>query len=124
MALLLVNGIAVPDPSEMKWGKQDVSIPDSGRTLDGRMHKGKVAEKIKIELKWPSTTPDVVHEILSAFNHEYFNVTYFDPLAGDTVTKEFYTGDMSAPVRWWCERDNSGRVQKWYTEVAFNIIEV
>lgn len=112
-----------PDPSDMEWGKQDVSAPGAGRTLDTNMHKDKVGEKRKLTLKWPSCEPEDAHLVLVAFNDEYFNVTYYDPLIGADTTKTFYCGDMSAPVRWWCEHDLNGRPQKWYGSVAFDIIE-
>ena len=44
-------------------------------------------------------------------------VTYWDPLVGTDVTKEFYTGDMEADVRWWAK----GRER--YSTVEFDVIE-
>ena len=123
MAMLIVNGTELPDPSEMEWGLMDVSDSDAGRTQDALMHKNRVAQKRKIQLKWPSCKPEDAHAILVAVNSEYFDVTYYDPLDGKTETRNFYVGDRSAPVRQWCERDQGGRPQHWYTSVSFNIIE-
>lgn len=105
-------------PSSLTWGKQDISNSDSGRAqYTGLMYKNKIGEKIKINLSWRALNPADTHKVLNAFKDEYFNVTYFDPLQGSEVTKEFYCGDMSAPVHMWTENG------KLYSNVAFNIIE-
>lgn len=111
-----VNGTDVPTPSEFGWSIQDVSAPDSGRTLDAMMHKERVARKEKIQLKWLGKTPEVAAQILQLFQDEYFNVTYRCPLTNSVVTKEFYCGDQSAPYYWWCD---GGR----HESISFNIIE-
>lgn len=111
-----VDGVDVPIPSEFGWSIQDVSAPDSGRTLDGLMHKERVTRKEKIQLKWNGKTPEETATILQAFAPEYFNVTYVCPLTNSVQTKQFYCGDQSAPYYWWC---NGGL----HESVSFNIIE-
>lgn len=111
-----VNGSDVPIPSEFGWSIQDVSAPDSGRTLDGLMQKERVTRKEKIQLKWNGKSPEDTATILQAFADEYFNVTYVCPLTNSVVTKQFYCGDQSAPYYWWC---NGGLLES----VSFNIIE-
>ena len=111
-----VDNVDVPIPSEFGWSLQDVSAPDSGRTLDAVMHKERVARKEKIQLKWNGKTPEETSTILQAFAPEYFDVTYVSPLTNTQVTKTFYCGDQSAPYYWWC---NGGL----HESVSFNIIE-
>ena len=111
-----VNNVDMPVPSKFAWSLQDVSAPDSGRTLDAVMWKNRVAQKEKIALEWLGCTPAVAATILTAFNAEYFNVTYRCPMTNTVVTKEFYRGDASAPYYWWCD---GGR----HENVAFDIIE-
>lgn len=111
-----VNGSDIPIPSEFGWSIQDVSAPDSGRTLDGLMQKERVTRKEKISLKWNGKSPEDTATILQAFADEYFNVTYVCPLTNSMVTKQFYCGDQSAPYYWWC---NGGLLES----VSFNIIE-
>lgn len=117
MAILWVNGTGVPTPSSLSWGKQDISSSESGRDQTGYMFKEKVTEKVKLQLQWNYITPEKAHRVLSLFSDEYFNVTYFDPLVGDYTTKEFYCGDMSAPM--YMFTDNN----KLFANVAFNVIE-
>lgn len=58
-----------------------------------------------------------IHQILVAFDPEYIMVTYWDPLAGTDVTKEFYTGDMEANVKWWAKGHER------YSTLDFDVIE-
>lgn len=115
--MLSVDGVPVKTPSKMSIGFQDVSNSDAGRTQDALMHKNLVARKRKIDLVWASPTPEEAHAILTAFYPEYFNVTYYDPLDGGTVTRTFYSGDKTAPVKIWSVNN------KRYESISFNIIE-
>jgi len=117
MAMLIVDGVEIREPSEFTWGLNDVDASDSGRTQDGKMHRNRVTQKRKINLSWSMPTPDETSAILSAFNPQYFDVTYFDPLDNATMTRTFYASDKSAPVHVWQAN------KKYYTSVSFNIIE-
>ena len=101
----------------MTWGLYDVSASDSGRTQDTIMHKNRVGRKRKLNLSWSSPTPAEAKEILTAFAPEYFNVSYFDPLVGAEVTKNFYCGDQSAPVKIWSVGN------KLYENISLDVIE-
>ena len=116
--ILRVNGRAVKTPSSMTWGFQRVSAHDAGRTEDTIMHVNQVGTKRKIQLTWVNITPEDAHNILNAFAPEYLSVNYFDPMAGGYITKTFYTGDMSAPVKMFTVN------KKIYESVSFDIIEV
>ena len=115
--MLSVDGVPVKTPSSMSIGFQDVSNSDAGRTQDALMHKNLIARKRKIDLVWAAPTPEEAHAILTAFYPEYFQVTYYDPLDGETVTRTFYSGDKQAPVKIWFAN------HKRYESISFNIIE-
>lgn len=117
MAMLLVDGVEIKDPSEMTYGLQDVDSAGSGRTQDGYMHRDRVAQKVKISLSWSMTTPEETAAILQAFDPEYINVTYPDAKLNAVVTREFYAGDKSCPVQIWTVNS------KYYNKITFNIIE-
>lgn len=110
-----VDGAYIPIPSEYQYDLQDVSAPNSGRTEDALMHKQRVAQKVKIELKWNNIKTSEVSEILNAFNPEYLSVTYLDAKAGGFQTKTFYVGDRTAPLY-------NAELALWQ-DVSFNIIE-
>ena len=113
-----VNGTDMPCPSKFAWGLQDISAPDSGRTLDGKMWKNRVGQKVKIDLEWAAVSCEDCATILQAFNSEYFNVTYHDPKENANVTKEFYRGDASAPYYWWVPNQRFN-----FQTISFSIIE-
>ena len=34
----------------LKWSRNDIDSPNTGRTLDGLMHRGRVATKIRLDI--------------------------------------------------------------------------
>lgn len=108
----------IPDPSSLQWGLQDVSDPNAGRSLDGKMHPNKITQKRKLELTWNGVDFATTSEILQAVQPETFSVTYLDALTNTTQTRTFYVGDRTAPVHSYAVG------YRWYTTVSFNLIEV
>ena len=117
MAMLVVDGVPIKEPSEMTYGLQDVSASNAGRTQDTIMWKNRVGQKVTLGLAWSMTTPEETAEILQAFDPEYIMVTYHDAKLNRKVTKEFYSGDKTAPVHIWSVN------RKYYNKISFNIIE-
>lgn len=115
--MLTVDGKKIKTPSEMEWGLQDVSASNAGRTQNGQMQKLRIAQKRTLKLSWSNPSPEEVSAILKAFNPEYFNVRYFDPMQCGYVTKTFYAGDRTAPFKIWTVRN------KRFSSVSFDIIE-
>lgn len=115
--MIKADGEKVKTPSVFSWGLQDISASDAGRTDDAVMHKNRIAKKRKIDLAWAMPTPEEAHAILVAFDPEYINLTYYDPLDGAIVTRTFYTGDKTAPVKIWTVSN------KRYESISFNLIE-
>lgn len=110
-----------PDPSALEYGIQDVSAPDAGRVNDtnATMYKLRVAQKRKLKLTWNCPTDEEAHKILQAFNPEYFYVRYYDVLDGQYETRCFYSGDKTAPMKWF---EIPGRPTR-YSTLSFDIIE-
>ena len=117
MAMITVGNTALPDPSAFTWGKADISAADSGRTEDTIMHKNRVGTKRQLHLEWQNKDPATTAAILQAFEPEYVSITYPDALTGTNLTKTFYTGDQSAPVRYWWVG------HKRYQSISFDVIE-
>lgn len=115
--MLWVDGKPIPKPSKFDWGLNDISASDAGRDQSATMYKMRIGQKRTISLSWPMPNKEEAKIILNAFNPEYFDVRYYDPLEGDFVTKNFYCGDRSAPVRIWTVGNQR------YSEISFNIIE-
>lgn len=108
------------DPSGFKWGLQDISSADAGRTLanGNPMEKMRTSQKRKIALTWTLPTAAQTSEILKAFNPEYFYVRYFDPMDAEMQTRRFYAGDRTAPMQWYQLKDGTR-----FSTIEFDIIE-
>lgn len=112
--IIKINNAKIPTPSSYKMSIQDVSAPGAGRTLDSKMHKKKIAQKVKIELSWKYVNFSQGTTILNLTGSEYFTVTFIG-IKGTTETKEFYRGDVSA--------DFYGEPINGWAPLSFNIIE-
>lgn len=86
--------------------------------MNGTMHVNLITRKRKLELKWRGVDFATASEILQAVHPKTFWVEYLDAEENRRLQKEFYVGDRTAPVHSYYQG------QQWYTEVAFNIIEV
>ncbi len=116
--MIRVNGAGFT-PSAMTVSIQNVNSADSGRVLNSNatMYTNRITRKYKIQLEWWGPDPAETSRILRAFAPEYFNVTFTDPYSNSAVTKTFYSGDQSIPVKVWTSNN------KRYSKVSFNIIE-
>ena len=116
-SLIVVDGVAMPQPYQYSWSLQDVSAPGAGRTEDALMHKDRVAQKRKLALAWRMKDTSVTAMILQAFNPEYVQVRYWDMLDNCYETRTFYSGDKDSPVKlWWVGRH-------LIETISFDIIE-
>ena len=116
--MLKINSVLTKTPSTMTWELMDLSSEDSGRTLDGLMHKDVVAQKIKLSCVWNNLDRATTSSILKAVNSSIFlDITYPDAMAGMDVTKKFYVGDRSAPFKMWTVGT------KVFSSVSFEFIE-
>ncbi len=110
------------DPSKMDISIQSVSAADAGRDESGLMHVRYIATKYKIELEWLCPSPALTKSILKAVQptagHEYVSVDFVDPVSNSQQTKYMYVGDRNAPYQMW------GRKRKFFSRVAFDLIEI
>lgn len=116
-SLMKVDGVKIKTPSSFSWSLQDISASDAGRTDDAIMHKNRIAQKRKLSLAWNNPTKEQTSEILKAFNPEYITVVYPDAMSGSNESREFYSGDKTAPMKIWTVNN------KRYSQISFDIIE-
>lgn len=90
-----------PPPDDYSWGLQDISASEAGRTQDANatMHKMLITQKRKINVSWKNRDSATIAALLQAFNQEYVNVTYHDPMTDTWQTRTFYTGDKSSAYK-------------------------
>lgn len=102
----------------LKWSRNDVDAPNSGRTLDGRMHRGRVATKIRLDITCRPLMAEELRMVLNAIYPEYVTVTYDDPMQG-RVVKEMYSNNNPAS---YCLLKPDGT--EWWSDISFPLIEV
>lgn len=80
----------------IKWQRNDLDAPDSGRTLDGVMHRSRVASKVTLEITCRPLTTSEARVVLAAIYPEFVTVVYDDPQLGTTSTKTMYSNNNPA----------------------------
>jgi hypothetical protein len=116
VAIILVDGVAIPTPSEMSVGVMDLSKAE--RNANGLMLIERIATKQKLEFTWAFLTEFQLRNLLSAVSPVFFSVTYPDPELAGTKTGSFYVGDRNMGV---LDFDNAGTPR--YKDVSFNFIQ-
>lgn len=103
MSFFKINDTEIKTPQGCTWSLQDLSSEDSGRTLDGIMHKDIVAQKRKLVCKWGTMTWQECSIIANFMKNKGVKVTLYYPdiLTGTYISKDFYTGDMTVPYFDW-----------------------
>ena len=101
----------------IRWTRFDVEAPDTGRTLDGRMHRGRVAIKTRLDISCRPLKTNEAMTVLRAIEPEFVTVRYSDPVDG-TTTKTMYSNNI--PVTCSAVLDNG---QALWTGLTFPLIE-
>lgn len=99
MFRLLIDGIDVTPYiafKGVKWTRNDVDSPDTGRTMDAVMHRGRVASKIRLDISCKPLTDSEASTVLNAIYPEYVTVQYTDPQVGGLVTRTMYSNNNPA----------------------------
>lgn len=93
-----INGVAIPTPSEYTFDVEDLSSQNTGRTLDGTMHKDVVAVKDTYTCTWKKLSWQDAADLLNAIDaKEQFSFTHADPRRpGRFVTGIYYVGKRSS----------------------------
>lgn len=102
----------------LKWQRSDIDAPNSGRTLDALMHRGRVATKIRLDVTCRPLTRAEASRVLTAIMPEYVTVTYTDPQKGTNVSKTMYSNNNPASF---CIRHDDGT--EWWAGIEFPLIE-
>lgn len=115
-----IEGISVPIPDNYSQIVTDLSSEETGRTLDGRMHKDVVAVKMSAPLEWSRLEWEIASQLAKAVDGKSsINCKFMDVRNPYKMTsKVVYIGDRTfEPV----EFDTDGKV---YWSVSFSEIEV
>lgn len=88
----------IPPVSKFRYILHDISREDAGRTEDMMMHKNRIGQSVELELGWSYLTLEQVNRVLTAFNEEYIEITYHDPMKNTNRTATFYVADREVPI--------------------------
>ena len=119
--VLTINGVDITPYiafGGVKWERSDIDASDSGRTMDGVMHRGRVASKIRLDVTCKPLTTAEASKVLSAILPEWVTVKYTDPMAGTTLTKTMYSNNT--PATYLIKKPNG--VEYW-NGITFPLIE-
>ena len=100
------------------FGFYAVEAPDAGRTLDGKMHRGLVAIKEKMEIKTVPLTKSKVASIYALLTPETFNVRV-TPYPGTNAAKTFEMYSNNFKTNYTIHRANDD-----IQSISFPLVEV
>lgn len=96
MAMLRVNGAAIPAPSAMKATIFDASS-GVNRNAKGNAVLDRTAVKRRLELAWAHLAGDALAELLQAMDG-FFAVSYPDPESGAVQEMTCYCSERTAEI--------------------------
>lgn len=77
----------------LKYSRNDIDSANAGRTLAGKMNRGRVTSKVKIEISLIPLTQEQAQMILKLIYPEYVTVNYIDPRVGERNV-QFYSNNV------------------------------
>ncbi len=122
---MTVGGYEFPEPST--YNGITSTVVDSARNTEGYVIGTVIRDDLaKVELTWNMLTVEQWARVLQCFDRRYGgsfynNVTFFDQVTGDYVTRRMYVSDRSAPM--WSRDPVTGAVKGWLG-CSLNLIEV
>lgn len=105
----------------IKWSRNDLDSDDAGRTLDGVMHRARVAIKRKIEVQdCKRLTIAQMAQLNSDLMPETVTLKFLDAITGEIYTGEFYGSSVSAALLTYDEDNDTG----YWEDYSFSLTEV
>lgn len=96
--VLKINGVDITPYIEqkgIKWQRNDLDGSNSGRTMDGKMHRERVTSKVRLDIACLPLSSQDASTVLNAIYPEYVEVEYVDPMYGYSV-KTMYSNNTPA----------------------------
>ena len=101
----------------VKWSRNDVDGPNTGRTMSGLMVRDRVATKIRLDVTCRPLTGPQLQTLLNILLPVFVQVTYEDPMYG-LVTKTMYANNN--PATFFKQKDDS---TEYWTDITFPLVE-
>lgn len=101
----------------VKWQRNDIDAPNSGRTMDGMMQRGRVATKIRLDITCRPLTAEEARLVLNTILPEYVSVDYYDPMSEERYGVTMYSNNN--PASFLIEKPEDD----WWSGITFPLIE-
>ena len=101
----------------IKWQRNDLDSSTAGRTLDGVLHRGRIATKIRLDITCRPLKSTEASVVLNAIYPEFVQVEYTDPMYG-VVTKTMYANNNPA-THMLLQEDGT----EWWNGITFPLVE-
>lgn len=101
----------------VKWQRNDIDAPNSGRTMDGQMQRGRVATKIRLDITCRPLKAEEAMLVLNTILPEYVHVDYYDPMSGYRSGVTMYSNNN--PASFLIEKPEDD----WWSGITFPLIE-
>ena len=101
----------------VKWQRNDIDAPNSGRTMDGMMQRGRVATKIRLDITCRPLTAEEAILVLNTILPKYVSVDYYDPMSGERHDVTMYSNNN--PASFLIEKPEDD----WWSGITFPLIE-
>ena len=116
MALLTLNGTAMPEPSSFTVAVQDLDSDSTKRNESGILQRDRIRQGVrKLTCKWNALGQSDAAAVMQAVRPASVTAEYFDMEDGADKTLTAYVGDRS------CERVVSQIGPRW--TISFDLIE-
>lgn len=102
----------------LKWSRNDIDSANAGRTLSGQMNRGRVTQKMKLEIKCKPLLTSETQVLLKLINPEYVTVDYIDPMFGERTGVQFYSNNVPASLLF-IDPDGVGH----WKDISFPLVE-
>ncbi len=121
--LLLINGKALKNPYPV-FKVEEEQFVNSARNANGTLTSTIINRRLNkfSGLVWKGLTRAEWKAIRTEVEGFYCNVTYFDTVADEVITRPMYFGNSSYEVLDW-DRSGDIMIPKRYKECAVNIID-
>lgn len=120
--MLSINGVAMPTPSKFNITYNDLDSEETGRSLDGNLHRDVIGVNFRtIDLEWKTMERGDLKRLLNALSKETFEVSYYDPINDSITTKTMYAGNRKVDMYNYVLGKNGGPI---WLDISVSLIQV
>ena len=101
----------------LKYTRSDLDGENAGRTMDGVMHRDRIASKVRWDVTCKLLSAPELAVVLALIEPEFVEVTFTNPATGQPVTKTMYSNNIPTTLAF----ANQG--ETWWTSLTFPLIE-